>query len=75
MTRLVENAVATVGDVTHIQSVIQDGVSSTSIEFLFGKNIDRAVNDVRDAVTRIRSDLPGDINEPVITRSTSYNFV
>jgi len=71
VTRLVENAVATVGDVTHIQSVIQDGVSSTSIEFLFGKNIDRAVNDVRDAVTRIRSDLPGDINEPVITRSTT----
>jgi multidrug efflux pump subunit AcrB len=71
VTRIVENAVATVGDVVHITSNVQDGVSTTTVEFVFGKNIDRAVNDVRDAVTRIRSDLPGSINEPVITRSTT----
>jgi hydrophobic/amphiphilic exporter-1 (mainly G- bacteria), HAE1 family len=69
--RIVENAVATVGDVVHITSSVQDGVSTTTVEFVFGKNIDRAVNDVRDAVTRIRSDLPGSITEPVITRSTT----
>jgi multidrug efflux pump subunit AcrB len=71
VTRIVENAVATVGDVAHISSVVSDGNSSTSIEFQFGKDIDRAVNDVRDAVTRVRGDLPGDINEPVITRLTT----
>jgi HAE1 family hydrophobic/amphiphilic exporter-1 len=71
VTRLVENAVATVGDVSHIISTVSDGMSSTAIEFQFGKDIDRAVNDVRDAVTRVRGDLPGDINEPVITRSTT----
>ena len=38
---------------------------------MFGKDIDRAVNDVRDAVTRVRGELPGSINEPVITRSTT----
>ena len=55
VTRIVENAVATVGDVAHI---IVDGVGrssrSTAIEFQFGKDLDRAVNDVRDAVTRVR---------------------
>jgi HAE1 family hydrophobic/amphiphilic exporter-1 len=71
VTRIVENAVATVGDVAHIMSNVQDGVSTTTIEFQFGKNLDRAVNDVRDAVTRVRTDLPGSINEPVITRSTT----
>lgn len=71
VTRVVENAVSTVGDVSHIMSTVSDGVSSTSIEFQFGKNIDRAVNDVRDAVTRVRGDLPGDIEEPVITRLTT----
>jgi len=71
VTRIVENAVATVGDVSHITSTISDGVSSTAVEFQFGKDIDRAVNDVRDAVTRVRGDLPGDINEPVITRMTT----
>jgi multidrug efflux pump subunit AcrB len=71
VTRIVENAVATVGDVSHIISTVSDGRSSTAIEFQFGKDLDRAVNDVRDALTRVRSDLPGDINEPVITRSTT----
>ncbi len=71
VTRIVENAVATVGDVSHILSTVSDGVSATSIEFQFGKNIDRAVNDVRDAVTRVRAELPGDIDEPVITRTTT----
>ena len=71
VTRIVENSVATVGDVVHITSSVQDGVSSTTVEFVFGKNIDRAVNDVRDAVTRVRSELPGSVNEPVITRSTT----
>jgi len=71
VTRIVENAVSTVGDTSHILSTVSDGVSATSVEFQFGKNIDRAVNDVRDAVTRVRADLPGDINEPVITRMTT----
>jgi multidrug efflux pump subunit AcrB len=71
VTRIIENSVATVGDVVHITSNVQDGVSATTVEFVFGKNIDRAVNDVRDAVTRVRSDLPGSVNEPVITRSTT----
>jgi hydrophobe/amphiphile efflux-1 (HAE1) family protein len=71
VTRIVENAVATVGDVQHIMSTVSDGTSATSVEFIFGKDIDRAVNDVRDAVTRIRGELPGSINEPVITRTTT----
>lgn len=71
VTRIVENAVATVGDVAHIISTVSSGHSSTAIEFQFGKDLDRAVNDVRDALTRARADLPGDIDEPVITRSTT----
>jgi multidrug efflux pump subunit AcrB len=71
VTRIVENAVATVGDVAHTMSSISDGTSTTSVEFHFGKDLDRAVNDVRDAVTRVRGELPGSINEPVITRMTT----
>ncbi|WP_284615358.1 efflux RND transporter permease subunit [Aquabacterium humicola] len=71
VTRIVENAVATVGDVAHIMSTVSDGSSSTAVEFHFGKDVDRAVSDVRDAVTRIRGELPGSVNEPVITRTTT----
>ncbi|MBW4490923.1 MAG: efflux RND transporter permease subunit [Trichocoleus desertorum ATA4-8-CV12] len=71
VTRQVENALATVGDVSHILSTVTDGVSTSLVEFQFGKDLDRAVNDIRDALVRIRSELPGDIEEPVITRSTT----
>jgi multidrug efflux pump subunit AcrB len=46
-------------------------MSMTTIEFAIGTDTDRAVNDVRDAITKIRQDLPGDIEEPTIQRQTS----
>jgi len=68
VTRRIEDAVASLGNVDHIRSTIGDGVSSTMIEFVIGTNTDRAVNDVRDAVGKVRQDLPQDINEPVVSR-------
>jgi HAE1 family hydrophobic/amphiphilic exporter-1 len=59
--RIVEDSIATVGDVAHIHTTVSDGISTTQVEFIFGKDIDRAVSDVRDAVTRVRGELPGDI--------------
>jgi hydrophobic/amphiphilic exporter-1 (mainly G- bacteria), HAE1 family len=71
VTRLVENAVAGVGNVSHIRSTVSDGLSATAIEFAIGTDTDRAVNDVRDAITKIRQTLPADIDEPTIQRQTS----
>jgi HAE1 family hydrophobic/amphiphilic exporter-1 len=68
VTRRVEDAVSGLGDVRHITSTVVDGTSTTVIEFALGKNIDRATNDVRDRVARIRADLPAAIRDPVITR-------
>ena len=68
VTRLVEDAISGVGNVEHIVSTVTEGVSSTAIEFTLGIDSDRAVNDVRDAITRIRQDLPADILEPNVSR-------
>lgn len=68
VTRKVEDAVAGLGDIDEIRSTVRDGASTTVISFILGTDVDRATNDVRDAVTRIRSDLPGSIQEPVIQR-------
>lgn len=68
VTRLVEDAVAGVGNVEHITSTVVEGTSTTAIEFTLGIDSDRAVNDVRDAITRIRQDLPADILEPNVSR-------
>jgi len=66
--RKVEDAVASVAGFHHVVTAITDGISSTSINFRFGTDTDRALNDVKDAVTRVRGDLPRGINEPLVRR-------
>ncbi|GLK68578.1 efflux RND transporter permease subunit [Hansschlegelia plantiphila] len=68
VTKRVENSVAGIAGVKHITSSISDGVSVTMIEFQLETQVDRAVNDVRDAVTKIRTELPQSIEEPLIQR-------
>jgi len=68
VTQLVEGAIAGIGNVKNISSVVQEGSSTTSVEFHIGTNVDRATNDVRDAVARIRSELPEGILEPQVRR-------
>ena len=66
--RKIENAVATLQGIKHIYTTVQDGTATIMVEFRLEKPTQEAVDDVRDAVSRIRSDLPGDLREPVISR-------
>jgi multidrug efflux pump subunit AcrB len=67
--RKIENAVATLQGVKHIYTKVQDGTATITIEFRLEKPTQEAVDDVRDAVSRIRADLPGDLRDPVISRA------
>ncbi len=71
VTRRIEDAIAGTEDLRHIRSTITDGVSTTTVEFELGKPVEVALDDVRDAVSRIRADLPEDLEEPVISRVTT----
>ncbi|SFH00086.1 Multidrug efflux pump subunit AcrB [Duganella sp. CF458] len=64
--RKMENAIATIPFVRHISSTINDGLVSTSVEFRLGRNVNEAVNEVRDAIARVRSDMPAELRDPVI---------
>jgi multidrug efflux pump subunit AcrB len=66
--RKIENAVATLQGVKHIYTKVQDGTAVVTIEFRLEKATQEAVDDVRDALSRIRADLPGDLKDPVISR-------
>jgi multidrug efflux pump subunit AcrB len=66
--RKIENSVATVQGVKHIYTKVQDGTTTINVEFRLEKPLQQAVDDVRDAVSRVRSDLPGDLRDPVITK-------
>lgn len=68
ITKKVEGALAGMQGVKHINSVISEGYSSTTIEFQLDVDFDRAVNDSRDAVSKIKEQLPKTIEEPVIQR-------
>lgn len=66
--RKIENSIATLQGIKHIYSKIQDGSALITAEFRLEKNSQEAVDDVRDAVSRVRSDLPGDLRDPVISK-------
>jgi multidrug efflux pump subunit AcrB len=68
VTKPIEDAVSGVEGVRNISSSITDGISSTTIMFSLETNSARALNDIKDAVTRVRSNLPQNISEPLVKR-------
>ncbi|WP_275784335.1 efflux RND transporter permease subunit [Pararhizobium gei] len=68
VTKEVEDAVASIAGVDEIQSTVTDGQSVTSVVFRIEKPTEEAVQDTKDAIDRIRSDLPADVEEPVVTK-------
>ena len=68
VTKKVEDSVASLGNIDRLTSTVQDGVSTTTVNFILGTDSDRATNDVRNAIAQIRQDLPLDINDPVVQR-------
>ena len=69
ITEVIEGAVAGIAGVKTISSQSRRGRGRTAIEFEPDRNIDEAANDVRDAVARVRGDLPDDVEEPQVTKS------
>jgi len=70
VTRKIEDSLASLERIEHITSTVTEGSSVTTVQFVLEKNTQEAVDDVRDAVSRVRSQLPGDVQEPVITKVT-----
>ncbi len=68
VTKKVEDAIAGISGVKHMTSTVTDGSSTTAVEFRLEINTDRALNDVKDAIAKIRSDLPGSVEEPIVQR-------
>jgi HAE1 family hydrophobic/amphiphilic exporter-1 len=68
VTKEVEDAVANIPGVKHLSSTVTDGSSVTVMEFRLEVNQDRALNDVKDAIDKIRVNLPRTIDEPIVRR-------
>ncbi|TWC43228.1 HAE1 family hydrophobic/amphiphilic exporter-1 [Pseudomonas sp. SJZ079] len=68
ITREVEAAVSNVAGVDHVQSSVSQGLSSTTVEFEIGEDPQKATDEVRSAIDRIRGNLPRGIEEPIVQR-------
>ena len=68
VTKKVEDAIAGITGLKHIVSNVVEGASTTVLEFRLGTPVDRATNDVKDAIDRIRAELPQTIDDPVVQR-------
>ncbi|HLL82702.1 MAG TPA: efflux RND transporter permease subunit, partial [Longimicrobium sp.] len=63
-----EEAIAGISGVDRVTSQSLDGFGTILVEFNFEKDLQQATQDIRDAVSQIRSDLPQEMEEPILTR-------
>jgi hydrophobic/amphiphilic exporter-1 (mainly G- bacteria), HAE1 family len=67
VTRL-EDKLSGVSGVDKLNSTSTDGFAQIIIQFAFSKDVNQATQDVRDAISAVRAQLPPEIIEPVIQR-------
>jgi HAE1 family hydrophobic/amphiphilic exporter-1 len=63
-----EEAIAGISGVDRVTSQSLDGFGTILVEFNFEKDLQQATQDIRDAVSQIRGDLPQEMEEPILTR-------
>ncbi|MDP3897225.1 MAG: efflux RND transporter permease subunit, partial [Mesorhizobium sp.] len=69
LTAVVEGAVSRVSGVKSISSSSSFGRSRVTVEFTDGVNLDVAASDMRDAISRVQNNLPGDADVPRIVKA------
>jgi multidrug efflux pump subunit AcrB len=66
--RKIENALASAQGLKHLYTQVKDGIAIVSAEFRLERDSREALEDVRSTLTRIRSDLPREMLDPVINK-------
>ena len=64
----IENTIASLSNLKHITTKIQESSVAITAEFQLEKSGQEALDDVRSAVTKIRSDLPAELPDPIVTK-------
>lgn len=73
--RKIEDSVATLQGVKNIYTNVRDGSANITVEFILEKNLSDAVNEVRDAVSQVRADLPAEMRDPVVSKASTAGRV
>ena len=73
--RKIEDSVASLQGVKNIYTNVLDGAATVSVEFNLEKNLGEAVNDVRDAVARVKADMPAEMRDPTVSKMSTAGRV
>ncbi len=73
ITRPLEDAINTVGGIKSIRSNSWEGRAGVSLEFHLSTNMDKAMQEVRDNIGRVRPGFPKEAKEPFIVRAEGDN--
>ena len=68
ITNVLEEQFATLEGVKTMTSSSREQGSVITIEFELSRNVDEAANDIRDRVSRVRGDLPREVDDPIISK-------
>jgi HAE1 family hydrophobic/amphiphilic exporter-1 len=74
VTEVLEEQLNTISGVKRLESRSRQGLSSISVEFQFGTDLDAATQDVRDRVARARWELPKELEPPVVEKVDIAGF-
>jgi HAE1 family hydrophobic/amphiphilic exporter-1 len=70
----IEEAIASISGVEKMMGKAEDGFASILIQFVYEKPLQEATQDVRDAISGIRNDLPPEMEEPIIRKFNDTDF-
>ncbi len=71
ITEVIERQVAGIQGIDRVNSSSRDGTSRISVSFKLDRDLDTAANDVRDAVSRVTSQLPEQADPPQIAKANA----
>ncbi|MBP1604868.1 MAG: mdtC 3 [Acidobacteria bacterium] len=70
----IEEAISAISGVDRITSSSLDSFGVMTVEFVFAKDLQEASQDIRDAISQIRADLPPEMEEPILARFDPNDF-
>ncbi|HPI37551.1 MAG TPA: efflux RND transporter permease subunit [Ignavibacteriaceae bacterium] len=68
ISKKIEDAVSTISQIDRVESYSLDGASIVILQFTLGKKVDIANQEVKDKVDAILTQLPDDIEKPIIQK-------
>lgn len=68
VTDRIEEAINTVSGIDDLSSISSEGVSQVMVQFVLEKNIDVAVQEIRDKIALAMVDLPNNVDQPIVSK-------